>query len=394
MADVISVTNSDSAFDASKGVTRTNLPPFAQRLRKAADLVWEEGYRQPFIRELGEGTLPREKFAFYLLQDFRYLNDYARVHALGLAKTDDPEIMAFMLNVQNGALNVESTVHRTYLASYGITDEQMNNVRQSAFARAYTSNILSIAYGKDILDILVAVLPCAWVYADYGYRLAHEFADTLDVNQYKSWVDMYKTDEFWQGSAWLIEHIEKLAAEVSEERKQELVDIFVTGVENEYMFWSSAYDMQYTWKPEWDPEGGPLHITFGSLFAHETNVLHVVTLGTTVEHETVADDLHEFRAKLFGETFAGLLGGQTGTVEHGAFDELALLDGLVRLFDGVFAQIVLADLDERIEFGGQAAQLLDLLFGKCHMCSIPIYKYPLKPSVRTVFAHPPATHRS
>ncbi|WP_368108531.1 thiaminase II [Bifidobacterium adolescentis] len=254
MADVISVTNSDSAFDASKGVTRANLPPFAQRLRKAADLVWEEGYRQPFIRELGEGALPREKFAFYLLQDFRYLNDYARVHALGLAKTDDPEIMAFMLNVQNGALNVESTVHRTYLASYGITDEQMNNVRQSAFARAYTSNILSIAYGKDILDILVAVLPCAWVYADYGYRLAHEFADTLDVNQYKSWVDMYKTDEFWQGSAWLIEHIEKLAAEVSEERKQELVDIFVTGVENEYMFWSSAYDMQYTWKPEWDQE--------------------------------------------------------------------------------------------------------------------------------------------
>ena len=53
MADVISVTNSDSAFDASKGVTRTNLPPFAQRLRKAADLVWEEGYLQPFIRELG-----------------------------------------------------------------------------------------------------------------------------------------------------------------------------------------------------------------------------------------------------------------------------------------------------------------------------------------------------
>ena len=403
MADVISVTNSDSAFDASKGVTRTNLPPFAQRLRKAADLVWEEGYRQPFIRELGEGTLPREKFAFYLLQDFRYLNDYARVHALGLAKTDDPEIMAFMLNVQNGALNVESTVHRTYLASYGITDEQMNNVRQSAFARAYTSNILSIAYGKGILDILVAVLPCAWVYADYGYRLAHEFADTLDVNQYKSWVDMYKTDEFWQGSAWLIEHIEKLAAEVrtSTCSGPARTTCSTRGSPNGIRRADSpARSLPIVYFHMKRPafrlvsEGGPLHITFGSLFAHETNVLHVVTLGTTVEHETVADDLHEFRAKLFGETFAGLLGGQTGTVEHGAFDELALLDGLVRLFDGVFAQIVLADLDERIEFGGQAAQLLDLLFGKCHMCSIPIYKYPLKPSVRTVFAHPPATHRS
>ena len=182
------------------------------------------------------------------------MNDYARVHALGLAKATDPEIMAFMLKVQNGALQVETKVHRSYLASYGITEEQMNNVRQSAFARAYTSNILSIAYGKDILDILVAVLPCAWVYADYGYRLAAEFADTLDDNPYKSWVDMYKTDEFWQDSVWLLEHIEKLVADASEERKRELIDIFVTGVENEYMFWASAYDMQYTWKPEWNQE--------------------------------------------------------------------------------------------------------------------------------------------
>lgn len=162
--------------------------------------------------------------------------------------------MAFMLKVQNGALQVETEVHRSYLASYGITEEQMNNVRQSAFARAYTSNILSIAYGKDILDILVAVLPCAWVYADYGYRLAAEFADTLDDNPYKSWVDMYKTDEFWQDSVWLLEHIEKLVADASEERKRELIDIFVTGVENEYMFWASAYDMQYTWKSEWNQE--------------------------------------------------------------------------------------------------------------------------------------------
>ena len=201
---------------------------------------------------LAKAHWQRERFALYLLQDFRYVNDYARVHALGLAKATDPEIMAFMLKVQNGALQVETEVHRSYLASYGITEEQMNNVRQSAFARAYTSNILSIAYGKDILDILVAVLPCAWVYADYGYRLAAEFADTLDNNPYKSWVDMYKTDEFWQDSVWLLDHIEKLVADASEERKRELIDIFVTGVENEYMFWASAYDMQYTWKPEWN----------------------------------------------------------------------------------------------------------------------------------------------
>ena len=210
-------------FDAAAfgPITLDHLPPFAQRLREAANLVWEEGYRQPFLRELGNGTLDRERFAFYLLQDYRYLNDYAKVHALALTKTQDPEVMRFMADVQNGIFNVESAMHRKYMASYGISEQEMNSVRQSAFARAYTSNILSIAYGNPLVDVLVAVLPCAWVYADYGQRLAAE-------------------------------HIEQLTEHLSAERKDELVDIFVTGVQNEYMFWSSAYDMQYTWKPEWD----------------------------------------------------------------------------------------------------------------------------------------------
>ena len=111
---------------------------------------------------------------------------------------------------------------------------------------------MPLYYGNPLVDVLVAVLPCAWVYADYGQCLAAEFEDTLDANPYKSCVDMYKTEEFWSSSAWLIEHIEQLTENLSEERKAELVDIFVTGVQNEYMFWASAYDMQYTWKPEWD----------------------------------------------------------------------------------------------------------------------------------------------
>ena len=160
--------------------------------------------------------------------------------------------MAFMLKVQNGALQVETEVHRSYLASYGITEEQMNNVRQSAFARAYTS----ISFPSPMARIFSTFLwPCCRAPGCMRIMvivLPPSSPDTLDDNPYKSWVDMYKTDEFWQDSVWLLDHIEKLVADASEERKRELIDIFVTGVENEYMFWASAYDMQYTWKPEWN----------------------------------------------------------------------------------------------------------------------------------------------
>ena len=233
-------------------ITLTNLPPFAQRMRDAANLVWEEGYRQPFIRELGAGTLPTRKFAFYLKQDELYLNDYAKVHALALTKTDDAEIMKFMVDVQRSIFDVEKSLHGDYLASYGITPEEMAHAKQSAFARAYTTHMLSVAYGGDLLDVLVAVLPCAWVYADYGQRLAAEFADTLGDNPYKSWIDTYKTDEFWQSSAWLLAHIERLVADADERKREQLIELFIHGVENEYMFWASAYDEQMSWKPQWE----------------------------------------------------------------------------------------------------------------------------------------------
>ena len=90
MTAVTSTTNFDYEFDAAKGIQRDNLPPFAQRMRKAADLVWEEGYQQPFIRELGEGTLQRERFAFYLLQDFRYVNVLRQSARFGISQGHRP----------------------------------------------------------------------------------------------------------------------------------------------------------------------------------------------------------------------------------------------------------------------------------------------------------------
>lgn len=228
------------------------LPAFARRMRLAAEPVWQEGYDQPFLRELGAGTLDRERFAFYLTQDELYLDDYARVHALAMTKTDDPEVMRFMVNVQATIFNVEKDLHQEYLAGFGITPDTLAHARQSAFARAYTSNMLAIAYGGDLLDILVAVLPCAWVYADYGQRLARDFADTMPDNPYREWIDTYRDDGFWQSSVWLIDHIEAMAAQADERKRQDLVELFVRGVQNEYMFWASAYDLQMGWRPGWD----------------------------------------------------------------------------------------------------------------------------------------------
>ena len=57
---------------------------FSETLKEKAGKVWEECYKHPFLQELGMGTLEKEKFKFYLIQDYQYLMEYAKVFAAGM----------------------------------------------------------------------------------------------------------------------------------------------------------------------------------------------------------------------------------------------------------------------------------------------------------------------
>ena len=53
-----------------------------------ADLV-AAAVGHPFVRGLGDGTLPRERFAGYVAQDAFFLESFARAYALALAHSPD-----------------------------------------------------------------------------------------------------------------------------------------------------------------------------------------------------------------------------------------------------------------------------------------------------------------
>ena len=110
------------------------------------------------------------------------------------------------------------------------------------------------------------------------------------------------------------------------------------------------------------PEGGPASHNVRLAIRARDECAPRRHAGNDGEHETVADDLHEFRAKLFGErpSPASLaVRPEPSSTEHLTSSRFSMVSSAC--LTAFFAQIVLADLDERIEFGGQAAQLLDLL---------------------------------
>ena len=59
---------------------------FSQVLFEEVKGLWNEYLEHPFVKGIGEGTLDKEKFKNYLIQDYLYLKDYAKVFAMGVVK--------------------------------------------------------------------------------------------------------------------------------------------------------------------------------------------------------------------------------------------------------------------------------------------------------------------
>jgi len=217
---------------------------FSRGLKAKAAKVWEEGYNHPFVQEIGKGTLDKEKFKFYLLQDYLYLLQYAKVYATAAIKADTEELMTNFTKIQHSILTNEMNLHREYMAGFGIKPEDVAVVKSSLYNRTYTANMLAVGYTGGLPEIIATIFPCAWTYSDWAKRLKAQYADKLEGNFYKAWIERYSSVEFENSFEWFYETLDNLVSNMSTAQREKIEEIFISSVEFEYLFWDMAYKKQ------------------------------------------------------------------------------------------------------------------------------------------------------
>ena len=116
-----------------------------QRLLDATREIWEGYLKHPFVRGIADGSLEIQKFRFYLLQDYVYLFDYAKVFAQGVVKSRDPEVMRMFASSVANILGGEMNIHRGYMKRLGITEEDAERVKPSLPNSSYTAYMRAVA---------------------------------------------------------------------------------------------------------------------------------------------------------------------------------------------------------------------------------------------------------
>jgi thiaminase/transcriptional activator TenA len=243
--------------DASHTPAAGGEPSLSAELRDRSDRIWTGLHAHPFLGELARGVLPLEKFRFFLEQDIMYLPDFARCLATAAAKSGTEAELGFFARQLDGTINLELPNQYRVLdqvCRLGAADRG-GALGKAPANVAYTSFMLSVAAQGGPLEIMAAILPCAWSYAEIAGRLADEIADHP---VYRDWVGFYTTDEVLGLVRQMRQSFDEMAVQAAPgpQTRQRLAEIFATSSRLEGAFWDMAYTLDQ-WPDISDGHGRP-----------------------------------------------------------------------------------------------------------------------------------------
>ena len=214
--------------------------------RQESTSIWAALHAHPFITELAEGSLPLDKFRFFLEQDILYLEEYARCLAMGAAKSRNEAELQYFASDLTKVIEAEIPNNRALLdqvIELG-ADDRGGSLGKAPANVAYTSYMHSLAMRGGPLEILASLLPCSWSYAEIALALKDRTELTHPV--YGGWIAYFSEPEYLEVVAGMRRDFDTLVAEeaTNETRRREVAEIFATSSRLERSFWEMAYTLE------------------------------------------------------------------------------------------------------------------------------------------------------
>jgi thiaminase/transcriptional activator TenA len=213
-------------------------PPFTQQLWSGIEDVYAKVLSHPFITGLRDGTLPRDSFCHYIVQDSHYLREYARVLAVCASRADEVEYTAMFARHAADSVSAELDLHAELLGELGLTRQQAAARPIGPTTQAYVNFLLAAAHTGSFAEALGAVLPCYWLGARVGETLrAGRSPDPL----YDRWINAYAEETFQGVVEGVLTATDRTGARISEHERLLVHARVRTAARYEWMFWDAAY---------------------------------------------------------------------------------------------------------------------------------------------------------
>ncbi len=208
-------------------------------LKSLNEETWSQAATHAFCRELATGTLPQDKMARYLIQDYTFIDAFVRLAASAISHAPtlaDSVPLAQFLAVITGP---ENTYFQRSFEALGVEDNDWRDPElwpvTADFQRVMQETARSGSYEKMIAVLIVA----EWIYLSWATPFNPPKPDLPFY--FSEWITLHAGPDFEEVVAYLRGQLDALWPDLSSERREEVRTLFRDVVQLEKRFFDASY---------------------------------------------------------------------------------------------------------------------------------------------------------
>ncbi|MDF1796713.1 MAG: thiaminase II [Coxiellaceae bacterium] len=210
----------------------------SQQLKTDIQGILQVILKHNFNMELLDGTLCKNRFVFYLLQDKFYLTEYAKALAITASRLHAHSDMKTFLQFALEAIDDEQALHTKYLGRFKSIIQDLNVKEPSPTCFMYTNFLIQTASTKPVEQSIAALLPCFYIYQQLAQHMQKQLRD-INGHPYGEWITLYASDDFQLSTDMAFTTLDNLM--IDSKSHADVKKTFVYSSKLEWMFWQSAY---------------------------------------------------------------------------------------------------------------------------------------------------------
>ncbi len=194
----------------------------SDELRAGVESIWETVVTHPFVTEIADGSLDRERFYVYVDQDYLFLRDWATLLSLATARAPDFDAAREIVGFLHLGLGGEEGLFQEAFRERGISQKAVAGLQYLPTTQNYSGYLRTLAYEGTFTEVVATLLAVEWPYLTWA-QPAEEIGRKPSGRYYQTWIDIHTSPGMSRFMSWLRSLVDESApTAVQQDRLQEI----------------------------------------------------------------------------------------------------------------------------------------------------------------------------
>ncbi|WP_428647125.1 TenA family protein [Roseibium sp.] len=230
-----------SAFDGSFSdfIAQTPAARFTDWLAARAEPYWSEATGHAFTRAIGDGSMPVEAYARYLIEDYTFVTDLASTLGYLVAKAPGMPSKSRLSGFLALLTSEENDYFLRSFEALGVSPETYETAAQGPVTRAFATLLLTTSGEGSYAEGLACLLCAEWCYLTWGLREAQK--PRPQAFYLAEWIDLHAVTGFEGFVGWIREEMDAIGSKLTPAEQDRIALLFRRMSALEVAFFDAAW---------------------------------------------------------------------------------------------------------------------------------------------------------